>query len=72
MEGSEKSDDYKPLAGKKVLITAGRTEEPLDPIRYTSKDNGKSGKFCVKAEKQAAGNLPDGSLFGKAFHESKD
>ncbi len=41
-------------------------------VCYTSKDNGKSGKFCVKAEKQAAGNLPDGSLFGKAFHESKD
>jgi len=41
-------------------------------VCYTSKDNGKSGKSCVKAEKQAAGNLPDGSLFGKAFHESKD
>lgn len=41
-------------------------------VCYTSKDNGKSGKSCVKADKQAAGNLPDGSLFGKAFHESKD
>ena len=33
---------------------------------------GLSNKTIVKAEKQAAGNLPDGSLFGKAFHESKD
>ena len=41
-------------------------------VCYTSKDNGKSGKSCVKADKQAAGNLTDGSLFGKAFHESKD
>lgn len=28
-------------------------------VCYTSKDNGKSGKSCVKADKQAAGNLPD-------------
>ena len=31
------------LAGKKVLITAGPTEEPLDPVRYLS--NRSSGKM---------------------------
>ena len=31
------------LAGKKLLITAGRTEEPLDPVRYLS--NNSSGQM---------------------------
>lgn len=33
----------KELSGKKVLVTAGRTEEPLDPVRYIS--NYSSGKM---------------------------
>lgn len=32
----------KPLAGKKVLITAGPTREPIDPVRFIS--NNSSGK----------------------------
>ena len=32
----------KPLAGKKILITAGPTREPIDPVRYIS--NHSSGK----------------------------
>jgi phosphopantothenoylcysteine decarboxylase/phosphopantothenate--cysteine ligase len=31
------------LAGKRVLVTAGRTEEPIDPVRYIS--NRSSGKM---------------------------
>ena len=31
------------LAGKKILVTAGPTREPLDPVRYLS--NGSSGKM---------------------------
>lgn len=31
------------LAGKKILITAGRTEEAIDPVRYLT--NGSSGKM---------------------------
>lgn len=31
------------LAGKKILITLGRTEEPIDPVRYVS--NRSSGKM---------------------------
>jgi phosphopantothenoylcysteine decarboxylase / phosphopantothenate---cysteine ligase len=34
----------RPLAGKKVLITAGPTQEPLDPVRYlTNRSSGKMG-----------------------------
>lgn len=33
-----------PLKGKKVLITAGPTQEPVDPVRYfTNKSSGKMG-----------------------------
>ena len=37
------------LKGKKVLITAGRTEEPLDPIRYFSnRSSGQMGYSLAK------------------------
>lgn len=39
------------LAGKKVLITAGRTEEPLDPVRYLS--NNSSGQMGYSLAEQA-------------------
>ena len=44
------------LKGKRVLITAGRTEEALDPIRYFSnKSTGKMGYYLAeKAEKLGA------------------
>ena len=41
----------KKLAGKKVLITAGRTEEPLDPVRYLS--NNSSGQMGYSLAEQA-------------------
>ena len=43
------------LAGLRVVITAGPTQEPLDPVRYIS--NHSSGKmgFAVAAAAQAAG-----------------
>lgn len=47
---TEKSE--KKLAGKKVLITAGRTEEPLDPVRYLS--NNSSGQMGYSLAEQAA------------------
>lgn len=34
-----------PLAGKKALVTAGPTQEPLDPVRYIS--NHSSGKMGI-------------------------
>ncbi|MFZ0391899.1 MAG: bifunctional phosphopantothenoylcysteine decarboxylase/phosphopantothenate--cysteine ligase CoaBC [Calditrichia bacterium] len=43
------------LQGKKVLITAGRTEEPLDPVRFlTNRSSGKMG-FALAWEAFARG-----------------
>ena len=40
----------KDLAGKKILITAGPTREPLDPVRYlTNRSTGKMGYALAKA-----------------------
>jgi phosphopantothenoylcysteine decarboxylase/phosphopantothenate--cysteine ligase len=40
----------RPLAGKKVLITAGPTREPIDPVRYISNhSSGKQG-YALAAE----------------------
>lgn len=41
----------KSLLGKKVLITAGRTEEPIDPVRYLS--NNSSGQMGYSLASQA-------------------
>lgn len=39
-----------PLAGKKVIITAGPTREPIDPVRYISNhSSGKQGYAIAKA-----------------------
>jgi len=43
-------DRKKVLAGKKVLITAGPTREPLDPVRYISnRSSGKMGFAIAEA-----------------------
>lgn len=45
----------RPLAGKHVLITAGPTHEPIDPVRYiANRSSGKQG-FSIAAAAQAAG-----------------
>jgi phosphopantothenoylcysteine decarboxylase / phosphopantothenate---cysteine ligase len=44
-----------PLAGKRVLITAGPTHEAIDPVRYiANRSSGKQG-FAIAAAAQAAG-----------------
>jgi phosphopantothenoylcysteine decarboxylase/phosphopantothenate--cysteine ligase len=44
-----------PLRGKRVLITAGPTHEPIDPVRYiANRSSGKQG-FAIAAAAQAAG-----------------
>lgn len=48
---AEEDKFEKKLAGKKVLITAGRTEEPLDPVRYLS--NNSSGQMGYSLAEQA-------------------
>lgn len=47
-----KKKNLKPLRGKKVLINAGPTREPLDPVRYIS--NHSSGKMGVALADAAA------------------
>jgi phosphopantothenoylcysteine decarboxylase/phosphopantothenate--cysteine ligase len=43
------------LAGKRVLITAGPTHEPIDPVRYiANRSSGKQG-FAIAAAAKAAG-----------------
>ena len=46
--------NYKPLAGKKIVITAGPTKEAIDPVRFIS--NHSSGKMGY-AIADAASNL---------------
>src|SRR5204862_3987189 len=45
----------RPVAGKRVLITAGTTHEPIDPVRYiANRSSGKQG-FAIAAAAEAAG-----------------
>src|SRR5712671_4675360 len=45
----------RPLAGKRILITAGPTHEPIDPVRYiANRSSGKQG-FAIAIAAQAAG-----------------
>jgi phosphopantothenoylcysteine decarboxylase/phosphopantothenate--cysteine ligase len=45
----------RPLVGKRILITAGPTHEPIDPVRYiANRSSGKQG-FAIAAAAQAAG-----------------
>jgi len=44
-----------PLANKRILVTAGPTHEPIDPVRYiANRSSGKQG-FAIAAAAQAAG-----------------
>jgi phosphopantothenoylcysteine decarboxylase / phosphopantothenate---cysteine ligase len=45
----------RPLAGQHILITAGPTHEPIDPVRYiANRSSGKQG-YAIAAAAQAAG-----------------
>lgn len=47
---AEKALTIQDLKGKRVLISAGRTEEPLDPVRVlTNRSSGKMGLALAKA-----------------------
>lgn len=46
----ERLAEHKPLKGKKALVTAGPTREPLDPVRYLSNNSsGKQGYAIAEA-----------------------
>lgn len=47
-----------PLLGKTVLITAGPTREPVDPVRYiTNRSSGKMGYALARAARQAGARV---------------
>jgi len=46
------------LAGKKVLITAGPTREPIDPVRYlTNRSSGKMGYALAEAARRRGASV---------------
>jgi phosphopantothenoylcysteine decarboxylase/phosphopantothenate--cysteine ligase len=48
----------KPLAGKKVLVTAGPTEEAIDPVRViTNSSSGKMGYAVARAAREAGASV---------------
>lgn len=52
------ADSKRCLQGKKVLITAGPTREPLDPVRYISnRSSGKMGYALARAAKNAGAEV---------------
>ncbi|MHD0318717.1 bifunctional phosphopantothenoylcysteine decarboxylase/phosphopantothenate--cysteine ligase CoaBC [Fusobacterium sp. THCT1E2] len=52
----EEKETEKYLAGKKILVTAGRTEEAIDPVRYlTNRSSGQMGySLAIAAQKLGA------------------
>jgi len=51
----DENPEHRPLYGKHVLITAGPTHEPIDPVRYiANRSSGKQG-FAIAAAAAAAG-----------------
>jgi phosphopantothenoylcysteine decarboxylase/phosphopantothenate--cysteine ligase len=49
------AQDRRPLAGRHVLVTAGPTHEPIDPVRYiANRSSGKQG-FAIAAAAARAG-----------------
>ncbi|MDO4580992.1 MAG: bifunctional phosphopantothenoylcysteine decarboxylase/phosphopantothenate--cysteine ligase CoaBC [Bacillota bacterium] len=48
----------RPLAGKRVLVTAGPTHEYIDPVRYiANRSSGKMGYACAEAAAQAGAEV---------------
>ena len=51
-------DSPKPLAGRHVLITAGPTHEPIDPVRYiANRSSGKQGYALATAARDAGARV---------------
>ena len=51
----DENPEHRPLYGKHVLVTAGPTREPIDPVRYiANRSSGKQG-FAIAAMAAAAG-----------------
>jgi len=53
--GGKAAEAARPLAGRKVLITAGPTHEPIDPVRYiANRSSGRQG-YAIAAAAVALG-----------------
>ena len=51
----EEDPEHRPLYGRHVLVTAGPTHEPIDPVRYiANRSSGKQG-FAIAAAAASAG-----------------
>lgn len=51
----EEDIEHRPLYGKHILVTAGPTHEPIDPVRYlANRSSGKQG-YAIAAAAAAAG-----------------
>jgi phosphopantothenoylcysteine decarboxylase/phosphopantothenate--cysteine ligase len=54
----EDKDSPKILAGKKIVITAGPTHEPIDPVRYiANRSSGKQGYAIATAARDAGAEV---------------
>jgi phosphopantothenoylcysteine decarboxylase/phosphopantothenate--cysteine ligase len=50
--------EYRPLAGKRILITSGPTHEPIDPVRYiANRSSGKQGHAIARAAAEAGADV---------------
>jgi phosphopantothenoylcysteine decarboxylase/phosphopantothenate--cysteine ligase len=50
--------EYKPLLGKRILINAGPTREPIDPVRFISNHStGKMGIALADAAKSLGADV---------------
>jgi phosphopantothenoylcysteine decarboxylase/phosphopantothenate--cysteine ligase len=58
VEAIEAHFQPKRLAGKRVLVTAGPTEEPIDPVRViTNRSSGKMGYAVARAAREAGAQV---------------
>jgi phosphopantothenoylcysteine decarboxylase/phosphopantothenate--cysteine ligase len=54
LAGRDAESEDKPLAGKRIVITAGPTHEPIDPVRYiANRSSGKQGYAIARAAADA-------------------
>ncbi len=54
----DRKKEPKPLSGKKFLITAGPTHEPIDPVRYiANRSSGKQGYAIAEAAAEAGAQV---------------
>lgn len=57
-QGGQLSTPEAPLAGRRIVISAGGTREPLDPVRYLgNRSSGKQGVALAEAAQQAGADV---------------